>query len=247
MGWTVLGASVAGTSHRQRSVPCQDAFRARVFGHHTDWLAIAVADGAGSAALAEVGAALACDTLVGMAEALPLDSPIDEREFARMFVAAREVILAEALRREVEPRQLACTAMLAILGPTTSVFGQIGDGAMVVRSEGLRWVVFWPEPGEYANLTDFLTDENWRDRLRVEIIGDAVDEFAALTDGLQRVALDCDYRTAFAGFFDPLFRDLRAAPDPEPLAAPLRDFLDSARVNGRTDDDKTLVLAVRRP
>ena len=32
----------------------------------------------------------------------------------------------------------------------------------------------------------------------------------------------------------------------ETLAEPFRAFLDSPRVNGRTDDDKTLLLAVRR-
>lgn len=45
-----------------------------------------------------------------------------------------------------------------------------------------------------------------------------------------------------------MFGQLRGRPtgDVPKLVAGLRDFLDSPRVNARTDDDKTLVLATRR-
>jgi hypothetical protein len=68
-----------------------------------------------------------------------------------------------------------------------------------------------------------------------------------LTDGLQRLALDFTARTPHLPFFQPLFAALRAAPDVESLAGPFREFLDSQRINERTDDDKTLVLAISRP
>lgn len=60
--WRVVGASVCGASHEKTGQPCQDA-------HH--WLALAdgtvlaaVADGAGSAAFSDIGAALAAQTAV---------------------------------------------------------------------------------------------------------------------------------------------------------------------------------------
>ncbi|MGL4552961.1 MAG: PP2C family serine/threonine-protein phosphatase, partial [Gemmataceae bacterium] len=63
-------------------------------------------------------------------------------------------------------------------------------------------------------------------------------------DGLQGLALHYATRTAHGPFFAPLFRALRGA-DPEELGDPMRAFLESPRVNGRTDDDKTLILAAR--
>ena len=46
-------------------------------------------------------------------------------------------------------------------------------------------------------------------------------------------------------FFAPLFRTLQNGPDEETLRASLLEFMDSKRVNDRTDDDKTLLLATR--
>ena len=68
MVWSVLGESVIGTSHRTRNVPCQDATWFRAFGPSSAWLVVAVADGAGSAAHSQVGAALACESFVHRVE-----------------------------------------------------------------------------------------------------------------------------------------------------------------------------------
>jgi hypothetical protein len=105
----------------------------------------------------------------------------------------------------------------------------------------------WPEPAEYANATDFLTDASFPASMQFETVTESIAEVAAFTDGLQRVALDFTTRTAYLAFFRPLFNEIRTATDTELLAEPFRRFLDSDRVNERTDDDKTLVLAVRHP
>src|SRR5438093_57688 len=60
--WRVAAASVCGTSHAKTGKPCQDTYRWAVLPEGT--LVAAVADGAGSAAHAEVGAALATETAV---------------------------------------------------------------------------------------------------------------------------------------------------------------------------------------
>ena len=68
-----------------------------------------------------------------------------------------------------------------------------------------------------------------------------------LTDGLQPLALNYAAKAAHAPFFVPMFRPLRVAPSGATVLAALRNFLDSPRVNERTDDDKTLILATRVP
>lgn len=47
-------------------------------------------------------------------------------------------------------------------------------------------------------------------------------------------------------FFEPMFDQVAKADDARDLIVPLRNFLSSEAVNARTDDDKTLVVAVRR-
>jgi hypothetical protein len=245
MGWTVLGESVAGTAHRSRKVPCQDAFRFRTFGLSGGWLMIAVADGAGSASHSETGATLACEEFVRRVEAFVPDELFTRDGMTALFAEVRNALFAQAERLNVHPRELACTALLAVVGPASAAFAQLGDGAIVLGQGQEYRVVFWPEPAEYANATDFLTDDSFRDWIRFEPVTDSITELAVFTDGLQRLALDFANRTAYPGFFRPLFSELRAAADPESLVEPFRSFLDSERINERTDDDKTLVFAVR--
>jgi hypothetical protein len=247
MNWVVLGESVAGTSHRARNTPCQDAFRFRVFGPSGHWFVIAAADGAGSASHSEAGARLTCDEFVQRVEGRRTDELFTPGGMAALFAEVRDVLIAEAERLGVAPRQVACTAMLAVLGEASATFAQVGDGAIVYDDGAGYQTAFWPEPTEYANATDFLTDDRFGTALRFAAIPRPIRELAVLTDGLQRLALDFAARRPHPAFFQPLFRQLHAATDPESLAEPFRAFLDSPRVNERTDDDKTLVLAVRRP
>jgi hypothetical protein len=61
------------------------------------------------------------------------------------------------------------------------------------------------------------------------------------------LALDYAQSRVHAPFFRPMFDAVRKGPAGEAMQESLLAFLDSGRVNGRTDDDKTLVLAVRVP
>ena len=247
MAWSTLGESITGTSHRTRNIACQDASCIQTFGTMAEWLVIAVADGAGSALHSKIGAATACQEFVRRVESLEYEVLSNLKGITAIFTEVRNTLLAEAERLNVRPRELACTALLAIIGPAAATFAQLGDGAIVVGNEYNQRVIFWPEPAEYVNATDFLTDECFVDRIRFEVTTEPIIEVAAFTDGLQRLALDFGARAAYPAFFRPLFNELRTAVDPQALVEPFRDFLSSQRVNERTDDDKTLVLAVRVP
>jgi hypothetical protein len=242
--WKVIGDNVVGTSHSARATLCQDAFRCRAIGPDHTWLAIAVADGAGSSTHSEIGANLACDEFMRLAESMPLGSFMDREGAARLYAEVRGSLLREAERLGVNPRELACTALFCMVGPAGGAFAQLGDGAIVLSDEAEYRAVFWPEPAEYANATDFLTDERFADALLFSSVEGSIKEIALMTDGLQRLALDFTSRKPHAAFFRPLFARLKAEANPELLFEPLRAFLDSPRVNDRTDDDKTLILAV---
>jgi hypothetical protein len=247
MAWGVLGQSLTGTAHRARNTPCQDAHRFSTFGPAGDWLVLAVADGAGGAAHAAVGARVACEELVRLVQDADPTTLLTRDAAVNLFREARAAVLAACDGLRARPEELACTALAAVVGPESAAFAQLGDGAVVVgQGPGYR-AAFWPDAGEYANTTDFLTDESFAERLRFATLTHPIAEVAAFTDGLQRLALNFSVRRPHLGFFQPLFRALRATAAPADLAEPLREFLDSDRVNQRTDDDKTLVLAVRRP
>jgi hypothetical protein len=104
-------------------------------------------------------------------------------------------------------------------------------------------LAFWPENGEYANTTRFLTEDDYRSHLRVEIVDRQVTEFAVLTDGLQMLALDFGQAKVHNPFFGPLFSTVKSGPDEDTLKSSLLEFMASNRVNDRTDDDNTLLLA----
>ena len=246
MSWAVIAGSVAGTSHARLGTPCQDASSSTTFGEQGDWLAIAVADGAGSASHSDRGSSVCVAELLKNVQSLPNEELLTADGMLKLFNSARNAVLAEADLLKVSSRELACTALFALVGPSCGMFGQVGDGAIVV-GDGLTYrMAHWPEPGEYANLTDFLTDKDFAKTFQFVSITEPINEVAVLSDGLQRLCLNFADKSPHDPFFRPLFRRLITESNPTDLESPLREFLDSPTVNARTDDDKSLVLAVRR-
>jgi hypothetical protein len=162
----------------------------------------------------------------------------------------------EAVRRRIDgaacsegrgSRDFSCTLLVALVDERSALFFQIGDGAIVYRGEdGSYAPALWPQSGEYANCTWFVTDEEAAARVQLAV-AEEVHEVALLTDGLTGLALRFLSREAHGPFFEPMFARLRAEPGSEALPEELRAFLESTAVNQRTDDDKTLVLATRLP
>jgi hypothetical protein len=250
--WKLLFTNVAGAAHGREGQPCQDSCRVRLKAQHARSLLLAAcADGAGSAPHSDDGARLACRTLVAMAAAELADgagaAQVDRAAALSWFRATRQTLVDAAQQRGVTVRDLACTLLLAIVGDEAAAFCQLGDGVIVCGQDGGYVPVFSPGAGEYANTTWFLSDVDFEDHFDFACWPGRVDEIALLTDGLQRLALEHDLRTAHVPFFRPLFATLRDPAHAGKLRLALRSFLDSPAINGRTDDDKTLVLAVRMP
>ena len=208
-----------------------------------------VADGAGSARFSDIGSSIVCNTILECAtsyfDAFANFDGLQVDDVLRWCEEARTRIEAEAVSRQCETRELATTLCTAILSPAGSVFFQIGDGAMILGRDGLYGVVFWPQSGEYANSTNFITSNEYRERMEFFATPTRFSDVALFTDGMERLALRFDSQTPHMPFFDPLFRALRATDDVESLGEGLRKFLSSDPVQNRSDDDKTLILASR--
>lgn len=256
-GWRYAFASVAGTSHATVGTPCQDCCDCRVerTGSGGSALIAVVADGAGSASRAEDGARLACALFLRELSTFYAcghdGADLSRAYFEDWLAHFRAEIQQRAGAEGLTARDFATTLLGAAVEEDRAAFVQVGDGAIVVSSRagsGDYSCVFWPRRGEYANTTCFATDADAEAYLEFEQREGVIDEVALLTDGLQGLALEYRSQTAYAPFFRPVFGPVQAEPagHSERLSSALAAFLGSPRVNARTDDDKTLILASRR-
>ncbi len=253
-GWRHVRASVAGVAHLAVGAGCQDACAAQLLSgpESSPVLVLAAADGAGSAALSGAGAELACQTLLAECAAWLADAPAEDWTPAaaeKMLQQVRTALGRLAADTGQPIREFACTLLGAVVAADRALFLQIGDGAIVIGApnQGYR-PVFWPQTGEYANETYFVTDIAAATHLECAILSEPVAELSLLTDGLQRLALHYQTRQAHEPFFRPLFQRLRAHPEPgcpAILATALERLLAGPAINQRTHDDKTLILATR--
>lgn len=237
--WKLVFGSVQGTSHVQSGLPCQDYCAGTIAGAT---LIAACADGAGSAELSQLGSKAAVSRFLEVASG---DAVPTKEQVEAWVDAARQRLIEEAEANGSTPRQLACTFLAALVGDGWAAFAQLGDGVIVFNGPNGYEFAFWPDNGEYANSTRFLSEDDYRLHLRVEIVERTISELAVLTDGLQMLALDVAGAKVHDRFFAPLFKTVRNGSDEAALQTSLLEFLDSKRVNERTDDDKTLLLATR--
>jgi hypothetical protein len=207
-------------------------------------LIVACADGAGSAELSQLGSKVAVDRFMEVATATCSVTPTREQVEAWVD-AARQRLIDEATANGAAPRQLACTFLAALVGNGWAAFVQVGDGMIVFDGPEGYNLAFWPDNGEYANTTRFLSEDDYQQHMRVEIVQRHLSEVAVLTDGLQMLALDIAGAKVHAPFFAPLFKTVRNNGDQAILETSLLQFMNSPRVNERTDDDKSLILATR--
>jgi hypothetical protein len=210
------------------------------------FLLIAVADGAGSAALSHLGSRTACTAAILHLKSSveSLSDPDTAAECVRQSFAAALRDVEELAQREGAPsRQLATTLLVAVVGEQYAAVGQVGDGAVVWGEPGALRIVHWPEQ-EALNITDFITSAPLAETLQISVERSTIRRIACMTDGLSPLLLDYRAKGPHAPAFENLFSTCSAAPDPSDLSDDLAKFLDSPQVNNRTDDDKTLVLAV---
>lgn len=233
----LAAAAVRGRGHRQRRQPCQDAIRAAV----DQKRAVAVVcDGAGSAPHGGIGAAtLAETTCIALLEhGLPAEAGAWWAVLGRGLEAVDRAATSRGARSR---RELATTWLALVVDGERAGAAQIGDGFIVIDAGAGYELLFPPDKGAYPNETRFATGCRPGD-LRCR--QGPAPAFAALgSDGLEHLALDRADQRPYAGFFRPLERHLSDGGTSQELAA----FLASARVDQRSDDDRSLALLARPP
>lgn len=250
MTWRVVCASNIGTSHIYSGTSCQDSCWAQVdyLPNKQPLLSMFVSDGAGSAVRGGDGAELAIE-----AAAIFIAEKVKQGEFGLsdtlatdLVLAIRECIYSSAEAASLKARDYACTFIGVLSSPSGTLVLQVGDGGVVVDVGAGLEVAVVPMSGEYANMTHFITDEDAVTILATKIYPDRAMCVAAFTDGIQRLALNMANNTPHEPFFTPFFNGMAqtTVEHEDQLQGLLVKFLGSDAVNERTDDDKTLALAV---
>lgn len=214
-------------------------------------LSIFVSDGAGSAVRGGEGAELAIEAAAAfmMKRSKLGEFCLSDALAIELILAVREHIYSTAEAVGLKARDFACTFVGVLSSPIDTLVLQIGDGGVVIDAGTGLEVAVVPMSGEYANMTHFVTDEDAVTTLATKVYPDRALRIAAFTDGIQRLALNLANNTPHEPFFAPFFNGMAkvTAEQEDQLQGLLVKFLGSPAVNERTDDDKTLVLAVWIP
>ena len=254
--WRVARASRAGRKNQQRQTECQDrCCWAAVPAVSADTLVAAVADGMGSAVLSGIGARIAVNAAVSRTVALlrrhetPAPPERMETILDAAVLNARADIQQAAAEQNVPGGSMATTLLLAVHTNGVMATAQVGDGACVVSTDDAVFTTFAkPERGEYANETHSLTSRRALQRCRIDIaISERpVQSIALMTDGMVGLTIaQADHRP-HEPFFETMTQWLASYPCRPHPNAELGGILASDAVRRKTDDDTTLLLAVRR-
>jgi hypothetical protein len=248
--WKVLAASAIGTSHIADNRNCEDSCWANVDAtlDGEPFLSMFVADGAGSAGHGGEGADLAIQAAVEF-----IGSTVKIPEFALsdalavdLLTAVRDRICREAERRELKARDFACTFLGLLCSSTATLIMQVGDGGIALDIGNGLEIPIAPMGGEYANMTHFVTQDDASDQLVTKLYPVRAARAALFSDGLQRLAIHMATNTPHLPFFTRFFQAMTEITEEkqDEIHNALVRFLQSPSVNERTDDDKTLALAV---
>ena len=254
--WKIAAVSVRGSGHEQTGTPCQDACSV-LESEDGRWVALVASDGAGSAKHADVSSALVASdfakALIGLARefddrppgAWTTDAVIEE------IVRLRKILREEAGSDNIS--DFHCTLVAALLGPTGGFTIHLGDGAVfggIANSSeescidlSAEYFVSEPENGEYANETVFLTERDWIKHLRIQPLSKA-GWLILGTDGGMALAMH-EEKTPKTGFVVPVLRDIIGKANLEARNDALEKILTDRQADRLTNDDKTLVVAVR--
>lgn len=247
--WRWALASQIGTSHIRLGTRKQDALKTFTLQGKDgrQILCAMVCDGAGSAQYGGEGASLTCRIISQAIRQHFSDTDMmpNTVEIWSWIDAVRDRMAQAAENREAIRKNFACTLVLLITREDEQMIVHIGDGAVVGRDQAGEWkALTWPENGEYASSTYFITDDP-EPRVRFIEGNELYTAYALFSDGIEDMALDQKAMTAHTPFFTSMIRHLDGAGGEgkdHGLSAALATFLDSDRVCERTDDDKSLIL-----
>lgn len=259
MNWRIAKASIIGTGHEKTGMPCQDSHYVMQFG---DTLIVAVSDGLGSAKLSHEGSRIACMSAVeSYAQAVEhavntttfsphVPDPASRFDYQSALqnavYSARNALEREATRTNASLRDYACTLLLAVIEHDSWHSMHIGDGTIVgLYAHEPAKTLSTPENGEFINTTTPITSDDYQTHMRYHHGHELLSGVALLSDGVTPMCINYKSGAAYDGFFRPVQQWLATIPDLSGIDEALKRFLDTPKMRQKSDDDMTLVIALR--
>lgn len=241
-GWVASAVAEQGLGHLANGLPCQDV---AIAGEAGDVSVIALADGAGSAKLSDIGAFVVVESVSDILVDKFDDLYYGEEKKVKSFVT--ENILASLLRRasqeSVDLRELSSTLLCVAVKGERYVAMHVGDGVIGVMQGDVLKVLSHPSNGEHANETVFINSLNAQYDMRLlRGRAAAISGFVLMSDGSEQSLYD-KVKHEIAPAIVKLFAARLDMPNAE-FEAELRDLL-KKQIIQRTSDDCSIALLTR--
>ena len=240
--WNVVQCAAQGTGHSKQGIPCQDK---TFFLEKDGSVAIALADGAGSAAYSQYGAevitSFTCDCLVERFNQYYKTEDV-EKVKSDLIGRIRNRLLELSRQINCEIRELASTLLVVVVKGENFILMHIGDGVIGYLQENEIRVASYPENGEFANTTVFTTSSDAIISMRLirEPIGKKK-AFVLMSDGTENSLYDKRNKTIASSLRRVMYRI--ASEGPVQLQKQLQHSCETL-LRSRTTDDCSLVIMV---
>lgn len=250
--WEAVARSIIGVKHIEKGIPCQDSGDYRFLDNGKVLIGV-VSDGMGSAKHSEIGSHVAVETALSFLTSKKwLVNPLPEQQAQKLFQALVKTVQVKLQQRAAQEscvlKDLACTLLVCVATPNWLTAMQVGDGQIVVRQKGKErdyQLLFSPDKGEYANVTTPVTSSRALHELQVRVIPLPCHFICMASDGIENISLiKHNNWTASEKFFAPLEEYMLSERSQKEKEKGIEDFLSSAKINSKTNDDKTLLLGV---
>lgn len=244
----VAARSITGVSHSEDGIECQDFSDTLIAG---EYCALIVADGAGSASMAAIGARCVVEKAKEYLSATLSGHVSSSSHLAGLLsdtlAAARASILQLADEHSEPLRNFATTLSVLIRSDDECFFSSVGDSsAVLVFPDGRTQLVSEPASGEPVNFTSFITSDRFPDNVfTAHSKGFTVSAFLQ-TDGLQWATLNCG--RPFQDFYQYFVEsaEILSAYPQELAEEALRQFIERSlldpNLRSKCTDDLTLAM-----
>ncbi len=164
--WLMNGTAIQGRGHRSEGTPCQDKIASKCNG--TTYV-IALADGAGSAALSHLGAEKCVDTITQYFLEHFDKCYFDDEDSVKQSIY--EVLIENlkqlAIDNNCDIKDLASTLLCVAVSDDHFIAVHLGDGIIAFYDDDSVKVYSSPDNGEFANVTHFVTSSNALSKIRI--------------------------------------------------------------------------------
>lgn len=184
--WKAIGCEAQGRSHITNGIPCQDRVSIK---SKEDGIAVALADGAGSARLSHCGAEYITDYITDeiYSDFETIYNDDDGRNVkVQLMEKVTNVLQNLAIKLECAVKDLSSTLLVVVIKDNRFLLLHLGDGVIGYSKNQDIKVATHPINGEFSNETYFTTSRDAINALRIAKGGlNEIEGFVLMSDGTE--------------------------------------------------------------